>query len=227
MGPIKSAQNYQNCLIKMQLCKMKNINTIIFDLGAVILNINYQNTINEFNKLGIITPSFTYSKQTQNDLFNQIETGRISANDFLLELQRRTKTATIKQITKAWNSMILELPNYRVTFLKSIKTQYTIYLLSNTNEIHIKAIKDKIGKKRWSEFCSLFKKTYLSHKIGLRKPNKDIFEHVLNEQNLNTHNVLFIDDSLQHIQSANKLGINTYHLKCGEEISTLFPDKVQ
>ena len=47
----------------LQLCKMKNLKAIIFDLGAVILNINYKNTINEFKKLGVKNPeSFILKK---------------------------------------------------------------------------------------------------------------------------------------------------------------------
>ena len=206
---------------------MKNIKAIIFDLGAVILNIDYQNTINAFSKLGVKNASSFYSKKVQTNLFNQIETGDITAEKFLTELQKETNNASINQVAEAWNAMLLDLPENRLTLIQSLKKEYSIYLLSNTNTIHIDAFKKKLRKANWKKFCNLFDKMYLSHELGLRKPNVAIFEYLLKEQNLQAHEVFFIDDSPQHIEGANKLGIKTHHLKNGEEITALFPDRVQ
>ena len=206
---------------------MKNIKAIIFDLGAVLLNINYQNTIDAFSKLGVKNASTFYSKKVQANLFNQIETGDITAKKFLSGLQKETNNASINQVSEAWNAMLLDLPENRLAVIQSLKKEYSIYLLSNTNPIHIDAFKKKLRKVKWKKFCNLFDKMYLSHEVGLRKPNVAIFEYLLKEQNLQAHEVFFIDDSPQHIESANKLGIKTHHLKNGEEITTLFPDRVQ
>jgi len=206
---------------------MKNIKAIIFDLGAVILNINYQNTIDEFSKLGVKNASSFYSKKVQANLFNQIETGDITTEKFLTKLQKETNNASINQVSEAWNSMLLDLPENRLAMIQYLKKEYPIYLLSNTNAIHIDALKKKIGNIKWEKFCNLFDKMYLSHKVGLRKPNAGIFEYILREQNLKPEEVFFIDDSPEHIEGANKLGIKTHHLKSGEEIATLFPDRAQ
>ncbi len=206
---------------------MKNIKAIIFDLGAVILNINYQNTIDAFLKLGIKNTSTFYSKKVQTILVYQIETGEITAEKFLSELQKETNNASINQVSEAWNSMLLDLPENRLAVIQYLKKEYSIYLLSNTNAIHIDALKKKIGNIKWEKFCNLFDKMYLSHKVGLRKPNAGIFEYILREQNLKPEEVFFIDDSPEHIEGANKLGIKTHHLKSGEEIATLFPDRAQ
>ena len=206
---------------------MKNVKTIIFDLGAVILNINYQNTIDEFEKLGVKNANSFYSKKKQTNLFNQIETGKISAKAFLLQLQKETTSANIKQVENAWNSMLLNLPQERISLIKSLKNKYKIYLLSNTNSIHINAFKNKLGVKKYNEFYNLFHKVYYSYKIGFRKPHAKAFQLILNENKLPAHEVLFIDDSPQHIEGAKKLGIKTYHLEDNQEITTLFPDRVQ
>ena len=206
---------------------MKNSKVIIFDLGAVILNINYQNTIDEFSKLGIKNASSFYSKKVQTDLFNQIETGKITAEKFLTELQKETNNATINQVKDAWNSMLLDLPNERLELIKALKNKYRIYLLSNTNNIHIDAFKKQLGNAKWEDFCNLFDKMYLSHEVGLRKPNAEIFKHILTEQKLKAEEVFFIDDSPQHIEGAKKLGIKTHHLLDNENITTLFPDRVR
>ena len=206
---------------------MKNIKVIIFDLGGVILNISYQNTIDSFKKLGVTNTDNFYSKKKQTHIFNLIETGEITAEQFLSELQKLTDNATIKEVKDAWNSMLLDLPESRLDLLRFLKSKYKLFLLSNTNAIHINAIKNHLGETKWKSFCNLFDKMYLSHEIGVRKPNIEAFQFILKQQKLNPNEVLFIDDSPQHIEGAKKLGIICYHLKDGECITTLFPDKVQ
>ena len=206
---------------------MKNIKAIIFDLGGVILNISYQNTIDSFKKLGVRNTGNFYSKKTQSNIFNLIETGEITAEQFLSELQELTDNATIQEVKDAWNSMLLDFPENRLELLNTLKNEYKLFLLSNTNSIHINAISNQLGNTKWKSFCNIFDKMYLSHQIGVRKPNIEAFQFILKQQKLNPNEVLFIDDSPQHIEGAKKLGIICYHLNDGEDITTLFPDKVQ
>ena len=203
---------------------MNNIRVVIFDLGAVLLNINYHKTIEEFEKLGIKNSSSFYSKKEQTNLFNLLETGKISEEDFTTEVKKKCKYGSDNKIVSAWNAMLLDLPKHRISLLKDLNKKYDIYLLSNTNSIHISAFKNIMGYEKYEVFYKLFKKVYYSHEIGFRKPNKEAFQLILDENNLNADEVLFIDDSPQHIKGAKKLGIKTYHLKDGEEVTTLFPD---
>ena len=206
---------------------MKNIKIIIFDLGGVILNISYQNTIDSFKKLGVTNTGNFYSKKTQSHIFNLIEIGKITAEQFLNNLQELTDNATIPEVKDAWNSMLLDFPENRLDLLNTLKNEYKLILLSNTNSIHINTIRNNLGKTQWKSFCNLFDKMYLSHEIGIRKPNIKAFQFILKQQQLNPNEVLFIDDSPQHIEGAKKIGIICCHLKDGEDIITLFPDKVQ
>ena len=206
---------------------MKNIKSIIFDLGGVLLNISYQNAIEEFEKLGIENSSSFYSKKSQTNIFNLLETGEISENEFVKVIKKSCKSVTLKQILYAWNSMLLDLPKNRINLLINLKKEYQIFLLSNTNEIHINKFKNIMGEEEYNKFYNLFNKVYYSHEIGMRKPNAEAFRLILDENNLKTKEVLFIDDSPQHIDGAKKLGIQTYHLKDDEEITTVFPDIVQ
>ena len=206
---------------------MKNIKSIIFDLGGVLLNISYQNAIEEFEKLGIENSSVFYSKKLQTNIFNLLETGEISENEFVKVIKKSCKSVTPKQITYAWNSMLLDLPKNRINLLINLKKEYQIFLLSNTNEIHINKFKNIMGDAEYNKFYNLFNKIYYSHEIGMRKPNAEAFRLILDENNLKTKEVLFIDDSPQHIEGAKKLGMQIYHLKDNEEITTVFPDIVQ
>ena len=206
---------------------MKNIKSIIFDLGGVLLNISYQNTIDEFEKLGVDNSCAFYSKKSQTNIFNLLETGEISENELIREIQSSCKSATRKQIIFAWNSMLLDLPKNRTNLLENLKEKYQLFLLSNTNSIHIKEFKSRLGEVKYSKFYNLFDKVYYSHEIGFRKPNKEAFQLILDENNLKANEVLFIDDSPQHIEGANKLGIQTHHLSDTEEVTALFPDIIR
>ncbi len=150
---------------------MKNIDNIIFDLGNVILNIDYQNTIDAFEKIGVINASSFYSKSSQLNIFSQLETGRISKHDFVLEIQKFAPKASATQIINAWNAILQDLPDERLEVLKKIKDKFSIFLLSNTNSIHIEKIINNLGVKKYKEFYNLFDKVYYSHEIKLRKPN--------------------------------------------------------
>ena len=123
---------------------MKKIKGIIFDFGGVILNINYNKTINDFKKLGRENAEKIYSQKKQSELFNLIETGKISEKEFLLELQKISMYKNTEKIKKAWNAMLLDLPKERLNLLSQLKSRYKLFLLSNTNHIHIQEIKKKI-----------------------------------------------------------------------------------
>ena len=207
---------------------MKKIDNIIFDLGNVILDIDYQSTIKAFEKIGIENASILYSKSSQTKIFDQLETGKITKEDFILEIQKIIPKASKSEIINAWNAIIKDLPESRIDILKNLKDKFSIFLLSNTNSIHIDYIVKKIGGGKYDEFYNLFDKVYYSHEVKLRKPDPNIFKLVINENNLKIKNTLFIDDSIQHINSAKKLGLQTYHLNNSmESLETIFPDIIQ
>jgi putative hydrolase of the HAD superfamily len=203
---------------------MKNYKAIIFDLGGVILNIDYLLTINEFEKLGIENASNFYSKKVQNPIFDKIEVGAISSKEFMAALKKKCNNTSLEQVENAWNAMLSDLPQNRLTLIKKLKNKYKIFLLSNTNEIHMQAFQNKIGVKTWGEFSALFDKMYLSFEIGFRKPDKSAFKIILKENSLKPNEVLFIDDSPQHIETAKRLGMNCYYLLDEEDVTTIFPD---
>ena len=206
---------------------MKNCKAVIFDLGGVLLNIDSRLTIAAFNELGVKNADLFYSKKIQTPIFDKIEIGAISPKEFLEQLQKECDNASIELVENAWNAMLVDLPQSRLDYIKNLKNNYQIFLLSNTNTIHIRALKNKIGAEKWKAFSSVFDKMYLSHEIGFRKPDKEAFQIILEENNLNPNEVFFIDDSPQHIETAKKMGIHCYYLKQGEDIVTVFPDTVQ
>ncbi|NJM14238.1 MAG: HAD family phosphatase [Bacteroidales bacterium] len=183
-----------------------NIKNIIFDWGGVILNIDYSLTSLAFKKLGIQNIDDHFSQLKQTPLFDDFETGRLSAGDFRNSIKKHLdEDTTDYQIDMAWSAMLLDTPAQRVKLLEKVKQQYRIFLLSNTNEIHelfyIPILDRQLGN---GYFFRLFEKVYLSHKIGMHKPQASAFNLVIGENQLKPSETLFIDDSPQHIEAARK-----------------------
>ncbi len=203
---------------------LQGVKNIIFDLGGVIYAIDYQKTIDAFVALGIDDFENQYAKAGQSDVFDALETGKISKATFVKRIQKLlTKEVTEDQVVSAWNAMLLQFMPDALSCLEGLKDDYRIFLLSNTNEMHIAEIKARVGKEAFDAFSALFERLYLSHELGLRKPHAEVFEHILQEKNLKPEETLFIDDSIQHIEGAQSLGLKGHHLKDGERISQLLP----
>ncbi len=206
---------------------MQQIDSIIFDFGGVILNINHQLTESAFEKLGIVNFETLYSQALQTDLFNKLETGRISPQEFRNTIRTIAGLPlTDIQIDKAWNAMLLDLPKNRIRLLEALKNRYRIFLLSNTNEIHYNSYAEQLRKRyHYRDFSRLFEKAYFSFQISMRKPDTETFNFVLESNNLKPETCLFIDDSAQHINGAMKTGIHTLLHNADHEITSLFdPD---
>lgn len=207
---------------------LKDYRAIIFDLGGVILNIDYNLTSKAFRDLGFDDFDEVYSQARQSDVFDLFETGQISAGEFRDFIRSFKKCLSDDQINNAWNTMLLDLPKERIELLKNLRKELPIYLLSNTNEIHIKAflkiVADTFGDANL--FDSIFVNHYYSSEIGFRKPEANCFEYVIHENGLEPSKTLFIDDSIQHIHGAEQVGLKAYHLK-NETIIDLFPGKAQ
>ena len=202
----------------------KGIKSVIFDLGGVIYAVDYHKTINEFKALGIDHFEEVYAKAGQSDLFNDFEEGKISRAIFVERIKNLSrKNMTSSQIVNAWNGMLLGFMPDAIACLKRLNSSYRLFLLSNTNEIHIQEIENRVGAAFFSDFCSLFEKVYLSHELGLRKPHPEVFTHILKEQSVKANETLFIDDSIQHVEGAIKAGLHAHHLKDDQTINQLFP----
>jgi len=193
---------------------MEKIRNIVFDLGGVLLNVDYQATIEAFRKLGIKDFDSFYSQAAQSQLFDRLERGDISPLNFRKELRQITGLSiSDNQIDQAWNAMLLDFPLHHLELLEGVKCNYRIFLLSNTNEIHYPIYHDRmlqiIGFNGLDHF---FEKTYLSYKIRMRKPELKIFQHVLYENGLEPEDTLFIDDTFEHVDGARRAGIRAVWL---------------
>ncbi len=196
---------------KIDLAGIKNI---IFDLGNVVIDLDIKATDIAFKKL-----SGEHYDQIMQELkaevfFESYETGSIGTREFVKSLQDRIGGGISEQAIKdAWNAMLLDIPDVRYRILEEAKTKYRTFCLSNTNALHIEFVYNQLKTTKGIEHLDdYFEKVYLSHKMGQRKPNVDIFETVINENQLTPSETLFIDDTYGHLEGAKKLGLKTFHM---------------
>lgn len=199
---------------------IKGIRHIIFDLGGVLLNIDYNLTAGAFAELGIGNFSELFSRLRQTDLFDRFEMGMIPREAFIEALiEASGRPVTPAQVAAAWNAMLLDFPLRRLQILQQLHLYYDLFLLSNTNEIHEAAFNDILMRSHGIPNIGVFfDKVYYSHRIGLRKPMKEIFMRVLEDSGLQPGHTLFIDDSPQHVEAAGQLGLQVIYLEPGMTI---------
>ncbi len=202
---------------------MKGIQNVIFDLGGVIINLDVNRTISEFNKISQIPFESIYTQAKQDEIFSLLDKGKISTNDFLNEIKRQIRyTGSTQDLLVAWNAMLLDVPEERLDALVEMKHNYNTFLLSNTCEPHIEAFELELENEHGiKNFDDYFDKVYYSCRIGMRKPDKEIFEFVLNQNNLKPEETIFIDDSPQHVKGAGECGINAFLLQKNMSVNDL------
>jgi len=199
---------------------VEGIKHIIFDLGGVILNIDYKLTETAFKEAGIDNFTELYSQMKQSDLFDKFEIGKLTSEEFITELKKAAGSDVPDSvILNAWNAMLLDFPVRRLQILQQLRLYYDLFLLSNTNEIHEEAFNEILMRSHGIPNIGVFfDKVYLSHRVGLRKPMKEIFQRVRDDNGLKPEHTLFIDDSPQHVTAAKDLGIQTIFLEKGMTI---------
>ncbi len=202
---------------------MQKFENVIFDLGGVILDIDYNLTRIAFEKLGVFRFDEMYSQANADQLFQKLESGEISEDQFHNELNHCAGlNLSPEEIRKAWNAMLLSFREKSLEFLEQIRSKYKIYLLSNTNYIHINSFRETFQqKKRTKSFEEYFDKVFYSCEIGLRKPNANCYDWVIKDLKIDAAKTLFIDDSLPNIEAAKKEGWQTIHLLQGMKIEDL------
>ncbi|MEP7255589.1 MAG: HAD family phosphatase [Ferruginibacter sp.] len=202
---------------------MTTTKNIIFDLGGVLLDIDFKKSIDAFESLGIENFEEMFSQFKADELFEKLETGMLSEQEFYSAIKKRTKAdITDEDIAQAWNALILDFRTESLDFLEKLAPQYNLYLLSNTNAIHLRyfqqSFKKQTGKPLLDEY---FIKAWYSHEVKLRKPGTAIFEFILLAENLVAAETLFIDDTLINIETAKNMGLRTHHLKPTERIESI------
>lgn len=198
------------------------INTIIFDFGDIFINLNKEESLEAFRKLGL-----NGLNEKILSLNNEFEKGKISETTFLNGFTEFIPNASLEEIKEAWNTIIGEFPLYRLEFLQLLKNKYRLFLLTNTDMIHIEDFEEKVGISFFSAFYQCFEKVYYSYEMGMRKPDEAIFRYIIKKHDLNPGKTLFVDDKKENTDAAAAVGLEVWNLQVGiEDVVELFDKKV-
>lgn len=200
------------------------IKNIIFDFGDVFINLDKQVVYRQIKKLGsegIVTPEMTA-------LNNAYEIGAITTESFIEGMSSLIPSTDADELIRIWNSMLLDFPDERLLFLENLSSEgkYRLFLLSNTNALHIPHVQKIMGPEKFERFKSAFEQFYLSHEIKMRKPNAEIYRFVLDENRLDAHETLFIDDTKENTEAAEELGIKCWNLLVGKDDIVQLKDRL-
>ena len=198
------------------------IDTIIFDFGDIFIDLDKAACSREFTALGL--KEFDPGLETLNHRF---EIGEIDELAFLEGFRQRIPEVGILDIRKAWNALIGDFPLHRLEFLQMLAGRYRLFLLTNTDSIHIDRFEHKVGMTFARDFYQCFEKVYYSFEMGMRKPDPKLFETIISRHGLDPAKTLFVDDRKENTDSASALGLRTWNLKPGEEdVTELFSKKI-
>lgn len=155
------------------------------------------------------------------------EKGEISRENFLLGIQKHIPNTSIDEILAAWNAVLLDFPLYRLEFLQLLSQKYKLYLLSNTDSIHIEHFEQRDGATFFGDFYQCFEQVYFSYEIGMRKPDAETYLSILKRHELSPKRTLFVDDKKENTDAAKALGIHVWNLQVGQEdVIDLFNKKI-
>jgi FMN phosphatase YigB (HAD superfamily) len=196
------------------------IDTIIFDFGDIFINLDKRATIEGLERLGL--SSWNEDLDRLNISF---EKGQISRDAFLLGIQKQIPNATIDEILMAWNAVLLDFPLYRLEFLQLLSKKFRLFLLSNTDAIHIDHFEQREGASFYGDFYQCFEKVYFSYEMGMRKPDAEIYTTLINRHELSPKRTLFVDDKKDNTDAAKALGLHVWNLQVGKEDVIVLLDK--
>lgn len=199
---------------------MQNIENLIFDLGGVILTLDMPRAERHFTALGVKDYNTLFRSGNVSSFFKEYEVGGISDAEFLEALRNLAGLPlTDEALVAAWNAMLGHFPEERIALLNNLKNKYRLFLFSNTNALHLTTFRKMYtGTFNGNVFDDHFEKAYYSHLLRMRKPDKESYEHIIRENNLDPSKTVFIDDSILNIEGAEAAGLKGIHIKPGVSI---------
>ena len=201
----------------------KNIKNIVFDLGGVLINLDFERAFQAFKKAGFDNIEEQLQSFNREGIFDQFELGNITPAEFRSAIKEQAKvTLTDEEIDDMWNLILLDIPREKLELILDLRGKYMVYLLSNTNSTHWDYVCKNAFNYRGFRVKDYFEETFLSYEMHLAKPDKAIFEKVLQDANLLPEETLFIDDSEANCKAAEEVGIHAHHYHIGDDLSKVF-----
>ena len=186
------------------------IKNIAFDLGGVVLALSYEQAVRRFEEVGLKDARQQLDAFEQRGIFGDLESGRITAEDFRRELSKMVgRQLTMDECYQAWHGSVDHVPKRNLAELLSLRERgYKVCLLSNTNPYMMQwAGNDFDGEGHPISY--FFDALYLSYECKVMKPRREIFEMMLQGQQATPEETLFVDDGRRNVEMAASMGIHT------------------
>ncbi len=193
---------------------LQGVDAIIFDFGNVLLDLDYPKIIQEFKKVANKNQENIRKLVMDSKILNKFETGQIEAERFLAAVNQILATDLSEaEFERIWNSMLKSITNERMEKVLKIGERFDTYILSNSNITHELAFEamvvDATGRDSIRDFV---KEAYFSHEVGMRKPNQDFYEFVIEDISNYPSRMLFLDDRLDNIEAAREAGMKAVQI---------------
>ena len=201
-----------------------NVKNLLFDFGGVIVSLNKQNALKRFKEIGFADIEEYLGEYRQEGIFLEYEEGKLTPDEFYTEFRRLAGKDDISDddIYSAWMAFLIGIPEYKYQLIKDLRKKYKVYLLSNTNPSVMKWARSKEFSAEGATIDEYFDKCYISYELGCAKPDKEIFEAVINDSGINPAETLFFDDGKANIEAAEELGFQVYLTNQDEDLTKVF-----
>lgn len=206
--------------------KEKDIKNLVFDFGGVLVDLDRQRCVDQFQQIGLDNVNQLLSDSFKDGFFQKYELGLISTAEFRDHIRSLSgKPVADAAIDAAWNSFLCSIPFHKLALLLKLREKYMVYLLSNTNELHWQWSVDNLFPYKGFDVSSYFEKIYLSFEMHLAKPDVNIFKTMTTDAGIEPNETLFIDDSIDNCLAAETLGIQSFVAKNNDDWTRLFEDE--
>ena len=200
----------------------QKIDFIVFDLGGVLYDVDIERSVKAFALLGLKNFDQLYTLKEQVPLFDELETGRIRKEEFIDSVSAYFDVPPPPHsIIEAWSALLVGIRPENIGLLKMLSENYKIYLLSNTNAIHLEQIDREIQSYGVARLEDLFDKTYISYKLGMRKPNPEIYEYLIRNSGIEPSRTIYIEDSEANAKAGEKAGLKIYLSKSNSPLKEI------
>lgn len=184
---------------------MATFQSVVFDLGKVVFDLSFDRTFKSWATSSGKQFDYIKSKFVFDELSDKFERNEISPEQFRMRVSQRLDIKLSDgDFDRGWCDLYLDIYNDIDNLLISLKRNYKLVALTNTNAIH-----NKVWRVKYTDTLRHFEKIFSSHEIGTRKPEEKSFKIVLDYLPCNPAEIIFLDNNDDNIKGANELGIAT------------------
>ncbi len=204
---------------------LKNIKTIIFDLGGVMIQLNKQRCIDSFTAIGFPQAASLIDCYHPVEFFEAFERGETTIDELCERICAEAgHHIPTEDIQRAYSDFLVTIPTYKLRMIDSLRERgYRILALSNINPLVMPKVYEMF-RADGKEASDYFDKMYLSFEMKSIKPNPEIFHALIADSGIEPSEALFIDDGERNVVAGKEIGFNVYLADADEDYSHIFEE---